>query len=254
MSYQNLTDKDYYRYDRQIAVPQFDIEKQELLKNSRFLIIGLGGLGCAASLYLTTAGAGHLTLLDFDVVSESNLARQILYKDQDIGQLKVIQAKNNLSSYRSDINIRAISEKLGNEALFKLIAEHDVILDCTDNLDSREQINKGCFLHKTPLISGSAIRLEGWLTNFTYSTNAPCYHCLSMLFNQQSPQESCTETGVIAPVVGVIGSLQALEAIKMATNINPIKSGELKMLEMMSFEYRTFYFTKQLHCPVCNAK
>lgn len=251
MNLTSLTDKDYLRYDRQIAVPQFGIEKQEQLKQSRFLIIGLGGLGCPAALYLTTAGAGLLTLVDFDRITESNLARQILYTQQEIGQFKAIQAKQRLATYRTDIKINAITEKLDDSALFTLIQQHDVILDCSDNLATRKQINQGCFLHKKPLISASAIRLEGWITNFTYTTQTPCYHCLSLLFSQESAQSSCVENGIIAPVVGTMGTLQAVEALKMATNLNPLKPGELKLFDLMSLDCRSFYFKKQPHCAVC---
>lgn len=258
-----LTQSDYVRFDRQIALPQFDIEKQEQLKNSRFLMIGVGGLGCACALYLTNSGAGQLTLIDFDTISESNLPRQILYQQQDIGQFKAHQALKRLTDYNHDIDLQAISAKLEDNALFELIKQHDVIIDCSDNLVTREQINRGCFLYKKPLISGSAIRMEGWITAFTYQPNTPCYHCLSQLFstnrtgtsnqntNQAQHQESCVETGVLAPIVGMIGSMQALEAIKMATQLGHIKTGELKSFDMMNFYCRTFSYSKKPSCSVC---
>lgn len=179
---QSLTDDELLRYDRQIALRGFDINNQEKLKNSSALIMGMGGLGCSASLYLASAGIGKLTLVDFDHVSKSNLNRQILYSTESINHLKVLEAKQALLRVNSTLHINTCHNQLDDEALFELIKQHDVVLDCTDNLVTREQINRGCFAAKTALISGSAIRMEGLLSVFTYQEDEPCYHCLSRLF------------------------------------------------------------------------
>lgn len=244
-----LTDQELLRYDRQISLLGFDIDKQQMLKNSAVLIIGLGGLGCAASLYLSRAGIGKLTLVDFDSVSESNLNRQILYTNQAINQLKVDVAKQTLIKMNSDIKIDTINQKLDDVSLTSLIKQHSLVIDCTDNLSSREQINRCCFQVKKPLVSGAAIRMEGILTTFTYQANEPCYHCLSRLFGQD--QLTCVEAGVMAPLVGMFGSMQALEAIKVLTDYGQPLVGRVLMIDAKSMHFNHVSLSKQPDCQVC---
>ncbi|MEG9475131.1 molybdopterin-synthase adenylyltransferase MoeB [Mannheimia indoligenes] len=246
-----LTDHETLRYNRQIILKSVDFDGQEKLKSSRILIVGLGGLGCAASQYLASAGVGHLTLVDFDTVSLSNLQRQILHTDETIGLPKVESAKVRLSAINPNIQIEVINQKCSDEQWAELIAKTDLVLDCTDNVTVRNQLNLQCFNQKRPLVSGSAIRFEGQISVFTYQDNEPCYQCLSSLFGDGTL--SCVEAGVIAPIVGVIGSFQALEAIKVLLNIGKILSGKLLMIDGLHFSIREMALLKQKNCSVCTS-
>ncbi|RAT64567.1 molybdopterin-synthase adenylyltransferase MoeB, partial [Lonsdalea populi] len=171
-----LTDAEALRYNRQIVLRGFDFDGQEALKDARVLVVGLGGLGCAAAQYLAAAGVGHLTLLDFDTVSLSNLQRQILHRDKRIGMAKVDSAAVELRNINPHITVEPLEAQLDDLALQERIAAHDVVVDCADNLTTRNQLNKICFELKKPLVSGAAIRMEGQLAVFTYQPDTPCYH------------------------------------------------------------------------------
>ncbi|KGQ45593.1 molybdopterin-synthase adenylyltransferase [Gallibacterium anatis] len=231
-----LTDHEMLRYNRQIVMKAIDFDGQEKLKASKMLIVGLGGLGCAAAQYLAAAGVGELTLLDFDKVSLSNLQRQVLHTDQRIDMPKVESAKMTLSQINPLIKINAINQKMTSQQLEQLIATVDVVLDCTDNVESRNQLDLICQqLHK-PLVSGAAIRMEGQITVFTYQPGTPSYRNLSQLFGENVL--SCVEAGVLSPIVGIVGSIQALEAIKVLLNIGDILCGRLLMIDGMSMQFR----------------
>lgn len=245
-----LSDHEILRYNRQISLKSVDFDGQEALKASRVLIVGLGGLGCAASQYLASAGVGHLTLVDFDTVSLSNLQRQILHSDSTIGQPKVLSAAARLAQINPHIQIEPINAKLSDAEFAALLPQYRAVLDCSDNVDTRNQLNRLCFQHKIPLISGSAIRFEGQVSVFRYQPNEPCYQCLSQLFGQTVL--SCVEAGVIAPIVGVVGSLQALEAIKVLLNIGTTLSGKLWMIDGLNFSTREMKLPKQPNCQVCH--
>lgn len=242
-----LSDAETLRYNRQIVLKSVDFDGQEKLKSSRVLIVGLGGLGCAASQYLASAGVGHLSLVDFDKVSLSNLQRQILHTDANLDQFKVESARLRLQQINPHIEIAAIVEKLADFS--ELVAQADVVVDCTDNVAVRNQLNQACFKHKKPLISGSAIRFEGQISVFTYQPNEPCYQCLSQLFGDSTL--SCVEAGVIAPIVGVIGSLQALETIKVLLNIGKTLTGKLLMIDGLHFSVREMALPKSPSCTLC---
>ncbi|MDO4698094.1 MAG: molybdopterin-synthase adenylyltransferase MoeB [Pasteurellaceae bacterium] len=244
-----LTDHEMLRYNRQIVLKSVDFDGQEKLKASRVLIVGLGGLGCAASQYLASGGVGQLTLVDFDTVSLSNLQRQILHTDENIGEPKVASAKKRLSALNPNIHIDSIYKKLSESEWAELIPQFDVVVDCTDNVDIRNLLNLQCFRKKIPLVSGSAIRFEGQVSVFRYQQGEPCYHCLSQLFGQNVL--SCVEAGVIAPIVGVVGSLQALETIKVLLNIGKTLSGKLLMIDGLNFSLREMQLPKQENCLVC---
>lgn len=246
-----LTDHEMLRYNRQIILKSVDFDGQEKLKASRVLIVGLGGLGCAASQYLASAGVGHLTLVDFDQVSLSNLQRQILHTDETIGQPKVESAKARLSAINPNIQIETINQQCSDEQLAELIAKTDLVLDCTDNVVVRNQLNLQCFKQKRPLVSGSAIRFEGQVSVFCYQESEPCYECLSKLFGEATL--SCVEAGVIAPIVGIVGSIQALEAIKVLLNIGTTLSGKLLMIDGLHFAVREMRLSKQKNCSVCTS-
>ncbi|HDV7288700.1 molybdopterin-synthase adenylyltransferase MoeB [Pasteurella multocida] len=231
-----LSYQEELRYNRQIMLKAVDFEGQETLKQSKMLIVGLGGLGCAASQYLTTAGVGHLTLLDFDTVSLSNLQRQVLHDDSRLAMPKVDSAKLSLQRLNPHIQIDTINAKLSTEKLAEIIPHFDVILDCTDNVEIRNQLDQVCQQAKVPLVSGAAIRLEGQVTVFTYQENTPTYRTLSQLFGENTL--SCVEAGVLAPIVGIVGSIQALEAIKVRLNIGKNLCGRLLMIDGMSMSIR----------------
>lgn len=224
------------RYNRQIILKSIDFEGQEKLKESKMLIVGLGGLGCAASQYLAASGIGHLTLLDFDHVSLSNLQRQVLHCDARLNMPKVESAKIALEQLNPHIEIQTINAKLTEEKLAELIPHFDLVLDCTDNVDIRNQLDRQCEKAHIPLISGAAIRMEGQISVFTYESNTPTYRELSKLFGQNIL--SCVEAGVIAPIVGIVGSIQALEAIKVRLKIGKNLCGRLLIIDGFSMNIR----------------
>lgn len=231
-----LSEQEELRYNRQIILPAIDFAGQEQLKTSQMLIVGLGGLGCAASQYLATAGVGTLILLDFDKVSLSNLQRQVLHNDSRINMAKVDSAKQSLMALNPHLNVYTINRQLNEQELLALICQVDVVLDCTDNLDSRRLLDRCCQQHKTPLISGAAIRMEGQVSVFTYQPHTPTYQDLSRLFGE-SPL-SCVENGVLAPIVGIVGTIQALEAIKVRLNIGKNLVGRLLLIDGMRMQFK----------------
>ena len=231
-----LTHQEELRYNRQIVLKDIDFDGQETLKNTKMLIVGLGGLGCAASQYLAVAGVGHLTLLDFDTVDLSNLQRQVLHDDSRLGMPKVESAKLSLQRLNTHIEVNAIHQLLDEQQLHDLVGKFDVVLDCTDNVTTRNQLDTACAAHKIPLVSGAAIRMEGQVSVFTYEDNTPTYHTLSRLFGDNAL--SCVEAGVLAPIVGLVGSIQALEAIKVRLKIGKNLCGRLLLIDGMTMSVR----------------
>jgi adenylyltransferase/sulfurtransferase len=244
-----LSDEESLRYNRQLVLRGFDFDGQEKLKAAKALIVGLGGLGCAAAPYLASAGVGQLTLLDFDTVSLSNLQRQILHRDSAIGQAKVDSARQQLSQINPHIRLDAINQPLDDAQLAELIGQQDVVLDCTDNVATREQLNRLCHASKTPLVSGAAIRMEGQIAVFRWQQDEPCYRCISRLFGDATL--SCVEAGVMAPLVGVIGSLQAMEAIRVLSDFGNPVPGKLLMYDAMTLQFREMKVAKDPACEVC---
>lgn len=245
-----LTDQEMLRYNRQIILRNFDFDGQERLKESSILIIGAGGLGCASSQYLAAAGIGKITLVDDDTVELSNLQRQVLHCDETIGEKKVISAKMALNRINPHCQIDILDKRLSDDELRTLIANHDLVLDGTDNVETRNQLNRLCFEFKTPLVSGAAIRMEGQVSVYTYQENEPCYQCLSSLFGQQAL--TCVEAGVMSPVVGIIGATQALEAIKVLANYGQPLISKLLMLDALSMNWREMNLAKMPNCSVCS--
>ena len=231
-----LSHQEELRYNRQIVLKDIDFDGQETLKNTKMLIVGLGGLGCAAAQYLAVAGVGHLTLLDFDTVDLSNLQRQVLHDDSRLGMPKVESAKLSLQRLNPHIEIKTIHQLLDEQQLHDLVGKFDVVLDCTDNVTTRNQLDTACAAHKIPLISGAAIRMEGQVSVFTYEDNTPTYHTLSRLFGDNTL--SCVEAGVLAPIVGLVGSVQALEAIKVRLKIGKNLCGRLLLIDGMTMLVR----------------
>ncbi|NRA71906.1 MAG: molybdopterin-synthase adenylyltransferase MoeB [Gammaproteobacteria bacterium] len=245
-----LSDQEMTRYCRQILLPACDIEGQEKLKQAKVLLIGVGGLGCAAAQYLGAAGIGELTLVDFDQVELSNLQRQILHATANIGDNKAQSGQQAIAAINPEIKVNIITTKLVGTSLYQAIERHDVVVDCCDNLATRVALNKVCFELKIPLISGAAIRMEGMVSCFDYHADSPCYQCFSHLFGEQ--QLSCMEAGVLSPIVGIIGSIQAAEAIKMLTGIGTTLVGRVLMADISTMSFREMKLNKSSKCIICN--
>ncbi|WP_299015113.1 molybdopterin-synthase adenylyltransferase MoeB [uncultured Photobacterium sp.] len=244
-----LTDAEMLRYNRQIILKQFDFDGQEALKASSMLILGAGGLGCASTQYLAAAGTGKLTLVDDDKVEVSNLQRQVLHNDNTVGMLKVESAKQALTMINPNTQVETVAKRLTDDELLPLIEQHTLVLDCSDNVETRNQLNRLCYQTKTPLISGAAIRMEGQISVYTYQDNEPCYQCLSALFGQQAL--TCVEAGIMSPVVGIVGAVQAMEAIKVVAGMGQPLIGKILMLDAMSMNWREMKLSKQPSCSVC---
>ncbi len=245
-----LSDSEMLRYNRQIILKSFDFDGQEALKQASVLILGAGGLGCASSQYLATAGVGTITLIDDDKVELSNLQRQVLHHDGDIGKLKVDSAAQALKELNPELQVNTFDQRLNDDDLQKLIQSHDLVLDASDNVDTRNQLNRLCYKTKTPLVSGAAIRMEGQVSVFAYQDEQePCYQCLSALFGSNAL--SCVEAGVMAPVVGIIGAVQAMEAIKVIAKLGRPIQGKILMLDAMNMSWREMKLMKQPNCPTC---
>ena len=245
-----LSDDQLLRYSRQIMLPQIDIDGQDKLHGSRVLILGVGGLGCPAAQYLATAGVGTLVLVDPDTVDQTNLQRQILFSQDDIGRLKVAAAQKRLYAINPDVKLELVEDSLTDEALFDAVQKADVVLDCTDNFTSRFAINKACVETETPLVSGAAIQMSGQLAVYDFrQPDAPCYSCL---YDEQSNEQlSCSESGILGPVVGTIGTMQALEAIKLIAGFGKSLNGRLMIFDALSMEWQTMGLQADPECLIC---
>jgi molybdopterin/thiamine biosynthesis adenylyltransferase len=245
-----MQDSQLLRYSRQIMLPQIDIEGQQKLLDSSVLIIGLGGLGSPAAMYLAAAGIGRLVLNDFDAVDLSNLQRQIAHDTDNLGLSKVESAQRTLLRINPEIQIDLIGHALQEEELERQIAASDVVLDCTDNFASRFAVNRACVLSRTPLVSGAVIRFEGQISVFTPGYgDSPCYNCLYP--DQGELAETCVRNGVVAPLPGIIGSMQALEAIKLILGLGLSLRGRLLLLDALSMEWNRMHLKKNPQCPTC---
>ncbi|MFO1372375.1 MAG: molybdopterin-synthase adenylyltransferase MoeB [Candidatus Competibacteraceae bacterium] len=244
-----MTDEELLRYSRQILLPEFDIDGQERLRQSHALIVGLGGLGSATAMYLAAAGVGQLTLVDFDVVDLSNLQRQILHHTVDIGRLKVESARDTLLALNPLVEVTAIPKALDEAELLNQLQQTDVVVDASDNLPTRLAINAACVQAGVPLVSGAVIRLEGQVLVWRPGRGNACYRCLYR--TAETNPETCAQTGVLAPVVGVIGSIQAVEAIKVLTGIGETLDGRLLLLDAARMEWRTMRTRRDPACLVC---
>ena len=244
-----MNDEQLLRYSRQIMLPQIDVAGQEKLLATNVLIIGLGGLGAPVSMYLAAAGIGHLTLLDFDTVELSNLQRQIIYSTTDIGRTKVDSAHDNLLRLNPDIRITRLNKKLNADELHEQVEQADVVIEGSDNFETRFAVNAACVKTRTPLVSGAAIRMEGQVSVYLNDGNGPCYRCLYK--DEGELDASCSHNGVLAPVVGIIGSIQATEAIKVITEVGKVLDGRLLLLDAMNMDWRSLKLKKDPACPVC---
>ena len=245
-----MNDTQLLRYSRQIMLPQCDIEGQQNILAAKVLIIGAGGLGSPAAMYLAAAGVGSIVIYDDDVVELSNLQRQIAHHTPDIGLDKVISTRETLNKLNPDVQITAVKQRLAGEQLDIEVMNADVVLDCSDNFLTRFAINKACVKHQTALVSGAAIRFEGQVSVFTPGKdNSPCYNCLYSSDGEEL--QNCATNGVIAPITGIVGSIQALEALKLIMAIGKPLIGRLLLLDGLAMEWNTMKLTKNLKCPTC---
>ena len=250
---QSMNDRQLLRYSRQIMLPQVDIEGQQRLLDGHALIIGAGGLGSPVALYLAAAGVGQLTIADADEVEISNLQRQIAHHEADLGVNKAESAANSARALNSDCRIHVVKRFLNDAELLEAARQADVVLDCTDRFSSRYAINAACMEARVPLVSGAAIRFSGQVAVFDpRDEQSPCYACLYPPNDQGDEALSCAESGVIAPLVGMIGSFQALEAIKLLARAGSPHGG-LSTFDGLSGEWRHFRLAKDPACPVCNS-
>ena len=245
-----MNDAQLLRYSRQIMLPQVDIAGQEKLLSAQALIVGAGGLGSPAAMYLAAAGTGQLVIADHDVVEISNLQRQLLHHDADIGRDKAVSACDTLQSINPEVRATPLTGMLGGEQLDGHVQRADVVLDCSDNFETRFAVNAACVRHKTPLVSGAAIRLEGQVAVFdARDAHSPCYQCLYKAGAETD--QSCSTNGVLAPLVGIIGSLQALEAIKVLLALGENLAGRLVVFDGLTHDWRTLTLKRDPDCTVC---
>ncbi len=245
-----MNDQQLLRYSRQILLEDISITGQQALLDAHVLIIGLGALGSPVALYLAAAGIGHLTLVDFDQVELSNLQRQIIHSTHSIGSPKVDSARQTIARINPDIQVQTINRKLDTPTLQTIISQHEVIIDCSDNFTTRFQLNQACVREKKPLVSGAVIRMEGQITTFdNRQPDSACYRCLYP--ESGETEESCTSNGILSPVAGIIGSMQATEALKVILDL-PTLNTRLMILDAKNMHWRAIHLKKDPRCPVCS--
>ncbi|HTN30933.1 MAG TPA: molybdopterin-synthase adenylyltransferase MoeB [Pseudomonas sp.] len=248
-----LNDQELLRYSRQILLKQIDVDGQLRLKQGRVLIVGLGGLGSPVALYLAAAGVGELHLADFDQVDLTNLQRQIIHDSDSLGTGKVDSAIARLSALNPEVRLVAHRTALDADSLVEAVAAVDLVLDCCDNFSTREAVNAACVAAGKPLVSGAAIRLEGQLSVFDpRRADSPCYHCL---YGHGSEAElTCSEAGVVGPLVGLVGSLQALEALKLLAGFGEPLVGRLLLIDALGSRFRELRVRRDPACAVCGGQ
>ena len=249
-----MNDDQLLRYSRHILLDEIGIEGQQRILDGRALVIGAGGLGSPVALFLGTAGVGRLTLVDHDSVDLTNLQRQIAHRMDRIGRPKVESAAESVHAINPGVDVVALHERADAARLDELVATHDVVLDCSDNFATRQAVNAACVKHARPLVSGAAIGFDGQISVYdTRSADAPCYACV---FPPESTFEEvrCSTMGVFAPLVGIIGSMQAAEALKLIAGIGSSLAGRLQMLDARAMEWSEVRLPRQAQCPVCRTR
>ena len=249
-----MNDNQLLRYSRHILLPQISYEGQEKLVESHALIVGAGGLGSPVALYLAAGGVGAVTICDFDTVDITNLQRQIIHTTQSVGLNKAVSAQQTLFALNPGTKVRTIKEKSTIESMGKLVQEADVVIDCTDNFATRYTLNRLCVKSRKPLVSGAAIGFEGQVSVFDMrNETSPCYQCL---FPDMGAEENmrCAENGVFSPLVGIIGTTQAAEAMKLLMGIGETLQGRLLLLDALSMEWRSIRLSRDPSCRVCGVE
>ena len=246
----DMSDEQLLRYSRQIMLPELDVAGQEKLLAARVLIVGLGGLGSPLAMYLAAAGVGTLVIADYDDVDLSNLQRQIVHRNDAIGESKVGSARRTLQSLNPDVRVETLEQRLTAEALQTAVAGCDLVLDATDNFGTRYALNDACWSAGKPLVSGAAIRWEGQVAVFDpRQADAPCYRCLYP--EGDDAALNCAENGVVAPLVGIIGSCQALESIKLLTGVGESLAGFVLYFDGKRMEWRKLRLSRNPSCLTC---
>ncbi len=250
-----MNDNQLLRYSRHILLPQIGFEGQEKLTKSHALIVGAGGLGSPVILYLAASGVGKLTICDFDVVDLSNLQRQVIHTTPSVGINKAVSAQQTLYEINPEIEVFTIQKKSSEDEFYQLIENIDVVIDCSDNFATRYLLNKLCVQLKKPLVSGAAIGFEGQITVYDLRhENSPCYHCLFPDVGDESNENNemrCASNGVFSPLVGMIGTTQAAEALKILMNIGETLQGRLLLLDALNMQWRTIKLNRDPSCKVC---
>ena len=248
-----MNDEELLRYSRHILLPEIGIEGQERIRAASALVIGAGGLGSPASMFLASAGIGRLTLVDGDAVDLTNLQRQILHSTERIGVNKAISGLSTLAALNPQVRLAAVTERVGASELDALVAAADVVLDCTDNFATRHAINRVCVARRRPLVSGAAVRFDGQLAVFDLRrADSSCYACL---FPEGDAQDDlCAVMGVFAPVTGIVGAMQAAEALKLVAQAGMPACGRLLLLDALSMDVRTVRFEPASGCAVCRSR
>ena len=244
-----MDQKQLDRYARQIRLPQIGEQGQQKILDSSALIVGMGGLGSPAAMYLAAAGIGNLVISDFDMVETSNLQRQIIHADRSIGENKVDSAQATIEALNPDCKVETVGYQLDGDELKSTIDSVDIVLDCTDNFPTRFEVNRYCVATKTPLVSGAAIRLEGQIMNYQPGVQGPCYQCLYTKVYENA--ETCEMEGILGPVVGVIGTMQALQSLLILTGQGEPLIGKLLLLDAASMEWQGVTLPRNPACPVC---
>ena len=246
-----MNDSQLLRYSRHILLDELGIEGQQQLLASHALIVGAGGLGSPVALYLGSAGVGHITVVDHDTVDATNLQRQIAHTLADVGRPKSRSVQQSIAAINPDVQVTVISQRADAALLNDLVKNADVVLDCTDNFTTRHAINRACVQHRKPLVSGAAIRFDGQVTVYDPRDEAsPCYACVFPESNAPV-EEQCATMGVFAPLVGIIGSVQAAEALKVLVNVGKPLTGRLLMLDGRSMGFTELRMPNNINCPVC---
>jgi adenylyltransferase/sulfurtransferase len=247
-----MTDEQLLRYSRHILLPEIGVEGQQRLLAASALVIGAGGLGSPAALYLAAAGVGTIVLADGDDVDLTNLQRQILHATGSVGQPKVDSGREGLARINPEVKVVPVRRRLADEALGELVPSSSVVLDCSDNFATRHAVNRACVRHRKPLVSGAAVRFDGQVSVFDLRDElSPCYHCL---FPEDGELEEmrCSIMGVFAPLTGIIGTVQAAEALKLLAGAGETLKGRLMVLDALAMQWRTIKLAKDPACPVCS--
>lgn len=247
-----MKDEQLLRYSRHILLNEWGLEGQERVSQAHALIVGAGGLGSPAALYLASAGVGHITLIDHDVVDVTNLQRQIAHTQERVGQLKVESLQNAIAQINPEVQVKTIAQRADSVLLSQCVALADVVLDCTDNFETRHAINQACVEHAKPLVSGAALRMDGQVAVYDIrQAHSPCYACVFPP-TQEFEETRCATLGVLAPLVGIIGSMQATEALKILSGIGASLAGQLVLFNAQFMEWQTMQTHRHAHCLVCS--
>lgn len=244
-----MNDDQLIRYSRQIMVPGLDLAGQEQLLASRALVVGLGGLGSPVALYLAAAGLGHLVLADFDRVELTNLQRQIIHGTDDLGRLKTDSACDRIAALNPEVTVDTLAERLTTDHLVTVVQAVDIVIDGSDNFATRFAVNAACVAAGRPLVSGAVIGMDGQVAVFRPDQGGPCYRCVYADTGEEA--QSCSETGVLGPLTGVIGSLQAVEAVKVLTGLGESLAGRLLVVDALIQQWRRLSLRRDPQCPVC---